>query len=212
MTPHAPRSTSRGQERTTTAASQATTKTRSQSGQPRGNGARRRPGQPPARPRRSPDVRPSTGRRTDSAGQTASAPARSSPPRSAGGDGAGGATDQLKTAGRDLSQTVIAELAAKASKKIDETVDKLEGVASDEASNTGPLASGWIAAAMAGLEGKNPLWAGLKAAWAGASTKTKVLVVTALVLLLILAPVTLVLLLLALLVVGIVLAIKRATG
>ncbi|WP_216699272.1 hypothetical protein [Arthrobacter sp. H14] len=101
------------------------------------------------------------------------------------------------------------------SKRIDEVTDKLEDVAAGElkdlSASGGPLVNAGLGALRATMSGKNPVWAALKGAWSGASTKTKVIVVLCLVLILLLAPVVLVVLLLGLLVAAIVAAVRSAT-
>ncbi|WP_051441489.1 hypothetical protein [Arthrobacter sp. H14] len=102
-----------------------------------------------------------------------------------------------------------------ASNKIDEVVDKLEDVVEgkleDPAASGDPVMNAGLGALQAVMSGKNPVWAALKGAWSGASTKTKVIVVLCLVLILLLAPVVLVVLLLGLLVAAIAAAIRSAT-
>ena len=74
----------------------------------------------------------------------------------------------------------------------------------------GPIEAAAFEAAQARLLGKNPLWAGAKGAWAGASVPQRVAAVVVLVLLLLLAPVPVVLLVLGLLVAALVAAIRAA--
>lgn len=62
--------------------------------------------------------------------------------------------------------------------------------------------------AKAGLQGRNPIWAAIKGAWAGASAEVKLAAVLLLVLLLVLAPVPTLLVALGLLIAAIVKAVR----
>lgn len=127
----------------------------------------------------------------------------------------GQGAELLKASAQQLLQTVIANLATTASNKIDEVVDKIGDVAAadlgDLAASGGPLTTAGLGAVRAVMSGKNPVWAALRGAWSGTSTKIKVVIVLCLVLILLLAPVFLVGVLLGLLIAAIVAAIRSAT-
>ena len=74
----------------------------------------------------------------------------------------------------------------------------------------GPYERAIYEATKAHLQGKNPIWAGAKGAWAGASVPQRVAAVVILVLLALLAPVALLLLILGLLIAALVAAIRAA--
>lgn len=125
----------------------------------------------------------------------------------------GAATGDLKAAFSELLQTGIGTVAAKVSKTVDGSVDKLQttseplGVTSDD----GSAMNAGAEAAQASAQGKSPVWGAIKGAWSGASTKTKVvlgLIAVLVVLGLVLSPV---LLLLLLIVLGIIAAVRAAS-
>lgn len=74
----------------------------------------------------------------------------------------------------------------------------------------GPFQRAAYEAAQAHLLGKNPLWAGAKGAWAGASVPQRLAAVLILILLLVLAPVPVLLLLLGLLIAALIAGIRAA--
>jgi hypothetical protein len=67
-------------------------------------------------------------------------------------------------------------------------------------------------ATKARLLGKNPVWAGVKGAWSGASVPQRLAAVVILVLMLLLAPVPLLLLILGILIAALVAGIRAAKG
>lgn len=76
----------------------------------------------------------------------------------------------------------------------------------------GPFERAVYEAGKAHLQGKNPVWAGAKGAWAGASVPQRFAAVVVLVLLLVLAPVPLLLLIIGFLVAALVAGIRAANG
>jgi len=110
------------------------------------------------------------------------------------------------------------------SAKVDDWTDKLndvaegkgdasnivDSVADSVAAGGGPMEQAGVRGVQASLQGKSPLWAAMKGAWAGASTGLKVAFVAAavgLILLLLLSPVLLLILLVTVL---IVVAVEKA--
>ena len=74
----------------------------------------------------------------------------------------------------------------------------------------GPFERAAYEATKAHLQGKNPVWAGAKGAWAGASVPQRVVAVVVLVLVALLSPVTLIVLILGLLIAALVAGIRAA--
>lgn len=87
-------------------------------------------------------------------------------------------------------------------------IDKLEGRLRDVAEGGGATAGAAVAAGVATIEGKNPVWAAVKGAWFGASTPVKILMVVTLILAVLLLPVELLMLLLGLGYLGVRAAVK----
>ncbi|MEV4067919.1 hypothetical protein [Nonomuraea dietziae] len=113
----------------------------------------------------------------------------------------------------DLSQelgNLIEELltygAAKLSRQVGEWLRDLERTMASR----GPFERAAYEAGKAHLQGKNPVWAGAKGAWSGATVPQRVAAVVILVLLLLLAPVALVLLILGILIAALVAGIRAA--
>ncbi len=108
---------------------------------------------------------------------------------------------------RDVLEASLQKMTAKASQKTEDWSRDLEAVAA----SGGATRQAGLRGAKAGLQGKNPVWAAIKGAWAGASVKLRLAAVLLLVLLLLLAPVPTLLLLLGLLIAALVKAIRAAT-
>ncbi|MGZ8738758.1 MAG: hypothetical protein ACXWW7_16460 [Nocardioides sp.] len=86
-----------------------------------------------------------------------------------------------------------------------DATDAVDGMADDLADGGGAKQQAGVRGVQAGLEGKNPVWAAIKGAWAGGSTLVRAAVVAAgvaLLLLLLLSPVLLLAFLLTALVVA----------
>lgn len=117
------------------------------------------------------------------------------------------ASDRL----RAIAVTAIDRLAAAAATKVDEMADRLGDMAADAVKGNLPGGVGGNAALSAGLaalQGRNPVWAGIKGAVGAMSTTTKVLLALLLILLAVLSPVLVLVLALVLLVAAIVGAVK----
>jgi hypothetical protein len=126
----------------------------------------------------------------------------------AGGQGAGG-----QGAGGAFGSTLTAAVQS-ASDTVDRWSSKLEGVAGGSGSGGARQEAG-VRAAKAGLQGKNPVWAAIKGAWAGGGTMTRAAVVTAgvtLLLALVLSPVLVLVFLLSALVIAAVEQVRSAIG
>jgi hypothetical protein len=103
-------------------------------------------------------------------------------------------TDRLNDVAAGTAKNVSSEIGHQAAKGLDEIAD--DGSAKQQA-----VAAGVVA----GVRGKNPLWAALKGAWSGGSVTVKaaiVAVVLGVVLLLVLSPVLLLVFLLSILVIA----------
>ncbi|MEJ2861990.1 hypothetical protein [Actinomycetospora flava] len=117
------------------------------------------------------------------------------------------ASDRL----RAIAVTAIDRLAAAAATKVDEMADRLGDMAADAVQGNLPGGVGGNAALRAGLaalQGKNPVWAGIKGAVGAMSTTTKILLGLALILVAVLSPVAILVLALVLIVAGIVGAVR----
>lgn len=128
-------------------------------------------------------------------------PSRRPPSRPAATSGAP-ATGQLGPALQQLAVTAIDRLAGIAADKVDELAGRLEDVAV-HGMPTGVKASALMGGGLAALQGKNPVWAAGKAAFAAMSPGLKIAIGLLLVLAAVLAPVTLLVVALALIVLGI---------
>ncbi|GAA1977282.1 hypothetical protein GCM10009817_17090 [Terrabacter lapilli] len=106
-----------------------------------------------------------------------------------------------------LVEAAVQAAAAKLSHKVDRWIRRIEEYTASE----GAAGRAALEGLKAHLLGKNPVWAAMKGAWAGASVPLRVVAVLVLLLTLLLAPVVVVLLLLGLLVAAIVAAIRAAT-
>ena len=104
----------------------------------------------------------------------------------------------------------IDELARYATAKLSHQQGEWLGNLERAVASRGPFEQAAVEAAKAQLQGKNPVWAGAKGAWAGATVPQRVVTVAVLVLLVVLAPVPLVLLILGLLIAALVAAIRAA--
>jgi hypothetical protein len=116
---------------------------------------------------------------------------------------------------RDVLSAALELGVSKVSRQTDKLTHKLDDIA-DHALDGTPSAGGAtgqavVAGVAAELQGKNPVWAAIKAAWSGGSAKAKAAVVAAvvaLVLLLVLSPVLLLVFLLSLLIVLVVVKVR----
>ena len=112
-------------------------------------------------------------------------------------------TDRLNDVAAGTAKNVSSEIGHQAAKGLDEIAD--DGSAKQQA-----VAAGVVA----GVRGKNPLWAALKGAWSGGSVAVKaaiVAVVLGVVLLLVVSPVLLLVFLLSLLVIAAVMKVRSAS-
>ena len=75
----------------------------------------------------------------------------------------------------------------------------------------GPAEQAGYEGAKAGLQGRNPVWAAIKGAWAGASGNLKLVVVLLLIVFILLAPVPTIILIIGLLIALLVKAIRAAS-
>jgi hypothetical protein len=102
------------------------------------------------------------------------------------------------------------ELLNYAAVKVSRLAGELVGDLEHAMLSRGPFERAAYEAAQAHLLGKNPLWAGAKGAWAGASVPQRLVAVLILILLLVLAPVPVLLLLLGLLIAALIAGIRAA--
>jgi len=115
---------------------------------------------------------------------------------------------------RDVLSAALELGVSKVSRQTEKLAHKLEDVAGravDETAGDGTAGRAVVAGVAAELQGKNPVWAAMKAAWASGSAMTKAAVVAAvvaLVLLLLLSPVLLLVFLLALLIILVVVKVR----
>ena len=116
-------------------------------------------------------------------------------------------TTSLASALRDVVGAALQLTNAKVAKKVDEWTESLEELASSGHATERAVYEGIKAM----LSGKNPVWAGIKGAWLGASVQMRVVAVLVLVLVLLLGPVLLLLLVLGLLVAALVAGIRAAS-
>ena len=114
----------------------------------------------------------------------------------------------LSTALGDFFEAVLTYGARKLSRPVEEGLGGLERAMVSR----GPFERAVYEAGKAHLRGKNPVWAGAKGAWAGASVPQRFAAVVVLVLLLVLAPVPLLLLIIGFLVAALVAGIRAANG
>lgn len=158
------------------------------------------------RPRRSPHPAP----RNASRPPAAEAASDQAPSGTSGG---------LAERAQTLIITVIDKLAAVAADKVEDLADSIQDAVAEGggglgallpggAGSGGVLASALMAGGLAKLEGKNPVWAGIKGAVGAMSTTTKVVTALLLILTAVLAPVALLVLALVLLVAAIVGAVS----
>src|SRR3954453_8346450 len=121
----------------------------------------------------------------------------------------------------DVLNGAVGNLAAGLSSKVDGWADRLDDMASgaghqamegleDLADEGGAKQQALTRGAIAGVRGKNPLWAALKGAWSGGSAAGKAAIVTALVGALLLAVISPVLLLVFLISLLIIAAVEKA--
>jgi hypothetical protein len=112
----------------------------------------------------------------------------------------------LSSALGDFVDALLAYGGAKLSRGVEQGLGGLE----QAMLSRGPFERAVYEAGKARLQGKNPVWAGAKGAWAGASVPQRFAAVAILVLLLVLAPVSLLVLLIGLLVAALAAAIRSA--
>ncbi len=126
---------------------------------------------------------------------------------------AGGATRSepvatgLVPALSDLGEAALRYATAKASRKVADWTDELN----DVVASGGPTTQAVFRGLKARLRGNNPVWAAIKGAWSGTSTRLKLALVLILIATLVLGPVVLLVLLLGLLVAALVAGIRAAT-
>ena len=124
----------------------------------------------------------------------------------------------LRSALREVLDATLEFANSKVAQKADDITEDLkdvgedvEGDLDDIAASGGAVEQAGYEGVKAGLHGKNPVWAAIMGAWAGASVKVRIAAVLIVLLILLLAPVVLVLLLLGLLIAALVAAIRAAT-
>ena len=118
------------------------------------------------------------------------------------------APPELSTALGNFFEALLTYGAVKLSHQVEEGLGGLERAMLSR----GPFERAVYEAGKAHLMGKNPVWAGAKGAWAGASVPQRFAAVVILVLLLLLAPVPLLLLIIGFLIAALVAAIRPAKG
>jgi hypothetical protein len=120
----------------------------------------------------------------------------------------GARTATSTTAGsalRDVLEATLHHLNGKLARKTDEWAGELD----DYEATRGSAEQAGYEGAKAEVQGRNPIWAAIKGAWAGASAELKLAAVLLLVLMLVLAPVPTLLLALGLLIATIVRAVRH---
>jgi hypothetical protein len=114
-----------------------------------------------------------------------------------------------------LSQALgalVDELLAYGAAKLSHRVDGWLGDLDRAIASRGPVEQAGYEAVKAHLQGRNPVWAGAKGAWSGASVPQRLAAIVILVLLLLLAPAALLLLVLGFLIAALVAGIRAARG
>ena len=116
------------------------------------------------------------------------------------------APPDLSTALGDFFEAVLTYGARKLSRPVEEGLGGLERAMVSR----GPFERAVYEAGKAHLRGKNPVWAGAKGAWAGATVPQRFVAVAVLVLLVLLAPIPLLLVIIGLLIAALVAASRAA--
>jgi hypothetical protein len=120
---------------------------------------------------------------------------------------AGARSAPSTTAGSALRDVLEASLHM-VNEKLSHRAGQWVGDLDDYEATRGPAEQAGYEGIKAGLQGRNPLWAAIKGAWAGAGTELRVAAVLFLVLVLVLAPVPTLLVGLGLLIAAIVKAVQ----
>jgi hypothetical protein len=117
------------------------------------------------------------------------------------------ASTTIGSAVRDLLEASLHYVNGKLAQETEHWVGKLD----DFEATRGPAEQATYAGVKAELQGKNPIWAAVKGAWAGADGNLKLAAVVFAVLMLVLAPVPTLLVILGLLVGALIKAIRAAS-